>query len=151
MSLTSLFDPCRSPGGDSTFLTPALAKEMPFLATSLLPVLSSTPAAAVQGSGTSAKDSASQSGVSIRKRRRLAASPGGLHWNSAGKNRLRGVAVYSQSQTTVTEEGFWLCSISPHGDVTSARHLASLLRKRPTDASEIRPNNLWLVPVTQNF
>ncbi|XP_038591832.1 ankyrin repeat and fibronectin type-III domain-containing protein 1 isoform X3 [Micropterus salmoides] len=76
--------PLRSPGGDSTFLTPALAKEMPFLATSLLPVLSSTPAAAVQSSGTSAKDSASQSGVSIRKRRRLAASPGGLHWNSAG-------------------------------------------------------------------
>ncbi|XP_069374158.1 ankyrin repeat and fibronectin type-III domain-containing protein 1 isoform X2 [Paralichthys olivaceus] len=59
----------------------SLAKETPFLST---PLLSSTPAAAALSSGTSAGDSASQGGVSIRKRRRLAASPGGLHWNSAG-------------------------------------------------------------------
>ncbi|XP_051274174.1 uncharacterized protein ankfn1 isoform X4 [Dicentrarchus labrax] len=65
--------PLRSSERESTFLTPALGKELPFLATSLLPILSSTPVA-----------SASHSGVSIRKRRRLAASPGGLHWNSAG-------------------------------------------------------------------
>ncbi|XP_073345297.1 ankyrin repeat and fibronectin type-III domain-containing protein 1-like [Pagrus major] len=77
--------PLRSSERESTFLTPALGKEMPFLATSLLPILSSTPtAAAVLSAGTSAGDSASSSGVSIRKRRRLAASPGGLHWNSAG-------------------------------------------------------------------
>ncbi|XP_023274602.1 uncharacterized protein LOC111664305 [Seriola lalandi dorsalis] len=74
----------RSSDKESTFLTPALGREMPFLATPLLPILSSTPTAAVLSSGTSAGDSASQSGVSIRKRRRLAASPGGLHWNSAG-------------------------------------------------------------------
>ncbi|XP_041818616.1 uncharacterized protein ankfn1 isoform X2 [Chelmon rostratus] len=76
--------PLRSSERESTFLTPALGKEMPFLAPSLLPILSSTPAAAALSSGTSAGDSTSQSGVSIRKRRRLAASPGGLHWNSAG-------------------------------------------------------------------
>ncbi|XP_042364093.1 cell wall integrity and stress response component 1-like [Plectropomus leopardus] len=73
--------PLRSSQRDSTFLGPALEKEMPFLATSLLPILSSTPAAAA---ALSAGDSTSSSGVSIRKRRRLAASPGGLHWNSAG-------------------------------------------------------------------
>ncbi|XP_028989721.1 uncharacterized protein ankfn1 isoform X2 [Betta splendens] len=75
---------CSEPGGtvasfrssDCSFLTPALGKELPFLSTPLLPILSSTPAgAAVLRSGM---------GVSIRKRRRLAASPGGLHWNSAG-------------------------------------------------------------------
>ncbi|XP_035002141.1 uncharacterized protein ankfn1 isoform X2 [Hippoglossus stenolepis] len=66
---------------ESTFFSPSLAKETPFLST---PLLSSTPAAAALSSGTSAGDSASQGGVSIRKRRRLAASPGGLHWNSAG-------------------------------------------------------------------
>ncbi|XP_044034197.1 uncharacterized protein ankfn1 isoform X2 [Siniperca chuatsi] len=76
--------PLRSSERESAFLTPALGKEMPFLSTSLLPILSSTPTAAVLSSGTSAGDSTSQSGVSIRKRRRLAASPGGLHWNSAG-------------------------------------------------------------------
>ncbi|XP_076616278.1 ankyrin repeat and fibronectin type-III domain-containing protein 1 isoform X2 [Chaetodon auriga] len=76
--------PLRSSERESTFLTPALGKEMPFLTTSLLPILSSTPAAAALSSGTSAGDSPSHSGVSIRKRRRLAASPGGLHWNSAG-------------------------------------------------------------------
>uniref|UniRef100_UPI0037E7F408 ankyrin repeat and fibronectin type-III domain-containing protein 1 n=1 Tax=Semicossyphus pulcher TaxID=241346 RepID=UPI0037E7F408 len=80
---------CSEPGdtdtphrsSESTFLTPALGKEMPFLTTSLLPILSSTPAAAAE---TTAGDSSSHGGVSIRKRRRLAASPGGLHWNSAG-------------------------------------------------------------------
>ncbi|XP_047183689.1 ankyrin repeat and fibronectin type-III domain-containing protein 1 isoform X2 [Scophthalmus maximus] len=72
--------PPRSSGKESTFFSPEMM-EAPYLAT---PLLSSTPAAAVLSSGTSARDSASQSGVSIRKRRRLAASPGGLHWNSAG-------------------------------------------------------------------
>ncbi|XP_071317823.1 ankyrin repeat and fibronectin type-III domain-containing protein 1 isoform X4 [Trachinotus anak] len=76
--------PLRSSEKESTFLTPALGREMPFLATPLLPILSSTPAAATLSSGMSAGDSASHSGVSIRKRRRLAASPGGLHWNSSG-------------------------------------------------------------------
>ncbi|XP_037610455.1 ankyrin repeat and fibronectin type-III domain-containing protein 1 isoform X2 [Sebastes umbrosus] len=75
--------PLRSLESDSTFLTPALLqKEMSFLATSLLPILSSTPVAAA--AALSAGDSVSRGGVSIRKRRRLAASPGGLHWNSAG-------------------------------------------------------------------
>ncbi|TMS01742.1 hypothetical protein E3U43_017806, partial [Larimichthys crocea] len=68
--------PSRSSERECTFLTPALVKEMPFLATSLLPILSSTPAATVLSPATSAGDSASQSRVSIRKRRRLAASPG---------------------------------------------------------------------------
>ncbi|XP_054455132.1 uncharacterized protein DDB_G0271670-like [Anoplopoma fimbria] len=73
--------PLRSSESDSTFLTPALEKEMPFLATSLLPILSSTPAEA----GASTSSLAAGGGVSVRKRRRrLAASPGGLHWNSAG-------------------------------------------------------------------
>ncbi|XP_035853721.1 uncharacterized protein LOC118494288 [Sander lucioperca] len=71
--------PLRCPERDPTFLTSALGKEMPFLSASLLPVLSSTPMAA-----TVAGDSAPRSGVSVRKRRRLAASPGGLRWNSAG-------------------------------------------------------------------
>ncbi|XP_065806120.1 ankyrin repeat and fibronectin type-III domain-containing protein 1-like [Labrus bergylta] len=61
--------PLRSSEGDSTFLTPALG--------SVLPILSSTPAASRLSSETTV-------GVSIRKKRRLAASPGGLHWNSAG-------------------------------------------------------------------
>ncbi|XP_070787135.1 ankyrin repeat and fibronectin type-III domain-containing protein 1-like, partial [Enoplosus armatus] len=76
--------PLRSSERESTFLTPALRREVPFLATSLLPILSSTPASAVLSSGTSGGHSTSHSGVSVRKRRRLAASPGGLHWNSAG-------------------------------------------------------------------
>ncbi|XP_061782618.1 ankyrin repeat and fibronectin type-III domain-containing protein 1-like [Nerophis lumbriciformis] len=72
--------PDRSPEREAAFLTPALGKETPFLATPLLPILSSTPAAvALMSPG----DSASRGGVSIRKRRRLAASPGGLHWKSA--------------------------------------------------------------------
>ncbi|KAM4524102.1 ankyrin repeat and fibronectin type-III domain-containing protein 1 isoform 2-T2 [Odontesthes bonariensis] len=69
---------------ESTFLSPAW-KDLTFLSTPLLPILSSTPTAASQlSSKTAAGDSASQSGVSIRKRRRLAGSPGGLHWNAAG-------------------------------------------------------------------
>nr|XP_046232842.1 uncharacterized protein ankfn1 isoform X3 [Scatophagus argus] len=76
--------PLRSSERESTFLSSAPGKETPFLAASLLPVLSSTPVAAVLSTGTSAADSTPQTGVSIRKRRRLAASPGGLHWNSAG-------------------------------------------------------------------
>nr|XP_024659346.1 uncharacterized protein LOC101473170 [Maylandia zebra] len=80
----------RSSERDSTFLTPTLTKEATCLSTPLLPILSSTPApppaaAASRSSyGTHAGDSASHSGVSIRKRRRLAASPGGLHWTSSG-------------------------------------------------------------------
>ncbi|XP_049419189.1 uncharacterized protein ankfn1 isoform X1 [Epinephelus fuscoguttatus] len=86
----------KSSDRDSTFLTPALGKEMPFLATSLLPILSSTPAAA-SAAVLSAGDSTSHSGVNIRKRRRLAASPGGLHWNSAGS----------------VQRGFWSPDLSP--------------------------------------
>ncbi|CAB1451523.1 unnamed protein product, partial [Pleuronectes platessa] len=66
---------------ESPVFSSSLAMDTPFLST---PLLSSTPAAAALSSGTSAGDSASQGGVSLRKRRRLAASPGGLHWNSAG-------------------------------------------------------------------
>ncbi|CAI5657985.1 unnamed protein product [Oreochromis niloticus] len=80
----------RSSERDSAFLTPTLTKEATCLSTPLLPILSSTPAhppaaAASRSSyGTQAGDSTSHSGVSIRKRRRLAASPGGLHWTSSG-------------------------------------------------------------------
>ncbi|KAK5850393.1 hypothetical protein PBY51_001277 [Eleginops maclovinus] len=42
------------------------------------PLLSSTPALQSRG------DCPPHSGVSVRKRRRIAASPGGLHWTSAG-------------------------------------------------------------------
>ncbi|XP_054619090.1 uncharacterized protein ankfn1 isoform X2 [Dunckerocampus dactyliophorus] len=70
----------RLPDREATFLTPALGKETPFLVTPLLPILTSTPATAAL---VSAGDSTPQGGVSIRKRRRLAASPGGLHWKSA--------------------------------------------------------------------
>ncbi|XP_042252669.1 uncharacterized protein ankfn1 isoform X3 [Thunnus maccoyii] len=86
--------PLRPSDREATFLTPALGKETPFLVTPLLPILSSTPVAAAAAaaaasaaaltSGMSSGDSASHGGVNIRKRRRLAASPGGLHWNSAG-------------------------------------------------------------------
>ncbi|XP_075996231.1 ankyrin repeat and fibronectin type-III domain-containing protein 1-like isoform X2 [Genypterus blacodes] len=68
---------------DVSFLTPALGKETPFLATPLLPLLSSTPPTTLT-SVTLLGDSAPGGGVSVRKRRRVAASPGGLHWNSAG-------------------------------------------------------------------
>ncbi|XP_008301559.1 ankyrin repeat and fibronectin type-III domain-containing protein 1 [Stegastes partitus] len=74
-------DTLRSSHGDCSFLTPALGKEASFLSTPLLPVLSSTPNVAA---APPAGDSAPHSGVSVRKRRRLAASPGGLHWTSAG-------------------------------------------------------------------
>ncbi|XP_077358640.1 ankyrin repeat and fibronectin type-III domain-containing protein 1 isoform X2 [Festucalex cinctus] len=63
----------RTPERDAAFLAPAaLGKETPFLVTPLLPILSSTPDAAAVG---------------IRKRRRLAACPGGLHWKSTGSLR----------------------------------------------------------------
>uniref|UniRef100_A0A674F6U8 Ankyrin repeat and fibronectin type III domain containing 1 n=1 Tax=Salmo trutta TaxID=8032 RepID=A0A674F6U8_SALTR len=58
---------------EAMFLTPALGREIPFLATPLAPILSSTPC-----------NITPQVGVSVRKRRRLAASPGGLHWTSTG-------------------------------------------------------------------
>ncbi|CAL8284214.1 unnamed protein product [Merluccius merluccius] len=80
------------------FLKAALGKETPFLMTPLLPVLSSTPRSAVGEATTSASamtspssaepasscSSSSQGGVSIRKRRRLAANPGGLRWDAGG-------------------------------------------------------------------
>ncbi|XP_013878805.1 ankyrin repeat and fibronectin type-III domain-containing protein 1 [Austrofundulus limnaeus] len=84
---------CSEPGelrsSESTFLSPSLEKEVTFLSTPLLPILSSTPAptpasASPPDPQPPAGDSASHSSVSIRKRRRLAASPGGLHWTSAG-------------------------------------------------------------------
>lgn len=84
---TLFFNPRRSSDKESTSLTSALGKEIPFLATALVPVLTSTPAAAQLSSGTPAGDSTSQKAVRTRKRRRLAASPGGLHWNSAGEKR----------------------------------------------------------------
>ncbi|MEQ2258087.1 hypothetical protein XENORESO_005383 [Xenotaenia resolanae] len=75
----------RSLERDSSFLTPALGKEVAFLSTPLLPILSSTPAASSEmSSPPTTGDSTSSSCVSVRKRRRLAASPGGLHWNSEG-------------------------------------------------------------------
>ncbi|MED6291571.1 hypothetical protein CHARACLAT_025001 [Characodon lateralis] len=78
----------RSLERDSSFLTPALGKEAAFLSTPLLPILSSTPAASSEmSSPPTTGDSTSSSCVSIRKRRRLAASPGGLHWNSEAKLR----------------------------------------------------------------
>ncbi|XP_041734707.1 uncharacterized protein LOC121568182 [Coregonus clupeaformis] len=58
---------------EAMFLTPALGREIPFLATPFAPILSSTPC-----------NMTPQGGVSVRKRRRLAASPGGLHWTSTG-------------------------------------------------------------------
>ncbi|XP_069573653.1 ankyrin repeat and fibronectin type-III domain-containing protein 1 isoform X1 [Brachyistius frenatus] len=77
--------PLRSSQADSAFLPPALAREVTFLSTPLLPILSSTPAAAsVLCPPAPPTDSTSQNGVNVRKRRRLAASPGGLHWTSAG-------------------------------------------------------------------
>lgn len=77
-----------APHRSSDYLSPALLKEMPFLTTPIAPLLFSTPTSAAvvaPNSGMSAGESLSQGRVSIRKRRRLAASPGGLHWNSAGK------------------------------------------------------------------
>ncbi|XP_061563987.1 ankyrin repeat and fibronectin type-III domain-containing protein 1 isoform X2 [Cololabis saira] len=67
---------------ESSIVPPELGKEAAFLSTPLLPLLSSTPNASPQPP---AGDPALHGGVSVRKRRRLAASPGGLHWNSAGK------------------------------------------------------------------
>ncbi|XP_054860667.1 uncharacterized protein ankfn1 isoform X1 [Amphiprion ocellaris] len=74
-------DALRSSQRDCSFLTPALGKEVSFLSTPLLPILSSTPDAAAAAP---AGDSAPHSSVNVRKRRRLAASPGGLHWTPAG-------------------------------------------------------------------
>ncbi|KAK6301487.1 hypothetical protein J4Q44_G00275400 [Coregonus suidteri] len=74
---------------ETMFLTPALGWETLFLATPLAPILSSTPCnmtpvTSAMTSVTSSGDSASQGRVSVRKRRRLAASPRGLQWNSTG-------------------------------------------------------------------
>ncbi|XP_058476241.1 ankyrin repeat and fibronectin type-III domain-containing protein 1 isoform X1 [Solea solea] len=68
---------------DFTSFTPSLGKGTPFVSTPHLPLLSSTPTDVP----VPARDSASQSG--IRKRRRLAASPGGLHWNCAASSVQR--------------------------------------------------------------
>ncbi|KAF0025950.1 hypothetical protein F2P81_022831 [Scophthalmus maximus] len=70
--------------------------------------------AAVLSSGTSARDSASQSGVSIRKRRRLAASPGGLHWNSAGETE------HVLRLTGSVQREFWSPDLSPGSEVSVA-------------------------------
>lgn len=70
-----------------------LVKGMPSLATPPAPLHSSTPSSTVQGSVSSAADS--QGGANIRKRRRLAANPGGLHWNSAGKLTVQDFSVQS--------------------------------------------------------
>ncbi|CAJ1081394.1 uncharacterized protein ankfn1 isoform X2 [Xyrichtys novacula] len=67
---------CSEPGESRTHRS---SEEMLFL-----PILSSTPAAPPAAETTVGDSSTSHGGVSIRKRRRLAASPGGLHWNSAG-------------------------------------------------------------------
>ncbi|CAL8302668.1 unnamed protein product [Lota lota] len=77
--------PDRHQGNEVAFLKAALGTETPFLMTPLFPILSSTPCSAVGTAmiSTSAKTSTS-GGVSVRKRRRLAASPGGLHWNAGG-------------------------------------------------------------------
>ncbi|XP_056152661.1 ankyrin repeat and fibronectin type-III domain-containing protein 1-like [Lampris incognitus] len=79
----------RPPEKEATFLTPAREEASQFLTTPLHPILSSTPydvtpIATSVTSGTSSVDSASQGGANVRKRRRIAASPGGLHWNAAG-------------------------------------------------------------------
>ncbi|XP_023805579.1 uncharacterized protein LOC105353815 [Oryzias latipes] len=82
---------CSEPGDtdklfrEYTFLSSSVGKEDMFLSTPFLPNMSSTPSAvSEQSSKPSAPDSTSRSSVIIKKRRRLAASPGGLHWNSAG-------------------------------------------------------------------
>ncbi|KAK9530926.1 hypothetical protein VZT92_012399 [Zoarces viviparus] len=79
--------PLRSLESDSPFLPPSPGEEM-----LLLPLLSSTPVAAGDSSPFSPP-----TGVSVKKRRRLAASPGGLHWNSAG----------------LVQRGFWSPDPSP--------------------------------------
>ncbi|CAB1338557.1 unnamed protein product, partial [Coregonus sp. 'balchen'] len=78
---------------ETMFLTPALGWETLFLATPLAPILSSTPCnmtpvTSAMTSVTSSGDSASQGRVSVRKRRRLAASPRGLQWNSTGRGTV---------------------------------------------------------------
>ncbi|KAM3592441.1 uncharacterized protein V6R79_018908 [Siganus canaliculatus] len=89
--------PLRLSERGSAPITPVLGQDGPSLATPPLPLLTSTPAAAGLGS------SASQSGVSVRKRRRLAASPGGLRWTSAGS----------------VQRDFWSPDLSP-GSATAA-------------------------------
>ncbi|XP_068585279.1 ankyrin repeat and fibronectin type-III domain-containing protein 1-like [Cebidichthys violaceus] len=71
--------PLRSLESDSPFLPPSLGEEM-----LLLPLLSSTPAAAGDSSPFPPPAATTGVGVGVRKRRRLAASPGGLHWTSTG-------------------------------------------------------------------
>lgn len=112
--LILLFGLRRSSERESSFLTPALGKEMPFLATPLIPALSSTPAAALLASDMSSADSAPQSSVSIRKRRRLAASPGGLHWTSTGEKRfLAATGQWKKSSIFLTSRGqhYLVCKV----------------------------------------
>lgn len=92
----SPFHPCRSSERESTFATPSLGKDVQFVSTPLLPITTSTPAAASAGA-------AHRSRAGTRKRRRLAASPGGLHWNAAGEvNNMLAVWTTSKLQVTLT-------------------------------------------------
>ncbi|KAM9425570.1 ankyrin repeat and fibronectin type-III domain-containing protein 1 isoform 2-T3 [Pholidichthys leucotaenia] len=94
-ALDSRLSICSEPGDTSTslrsslrdaasFLSPPLLREASFASTPLLSILSSTPNDAAPAPPSMVGNSTPRSGVNIRKRRRLAASPGGLHWNSAG-------------------------------------------------------------------
>ncbi|XP_029933769.1 ankyrin repeat and fibronectin type-III domain-containing protein 1 isoform X4 [Myripristis murdjan] len=74
---------------DASLLSSVLGRDASFL--------TSTPDAAALASAASAGDGALGGGVSVRKRRRLAASPGGLHWNAAGS----------------VQRDFWTSDLSP--------------------------------------
>ncbi|KAI3365237.1 hypothetical protein L3Q82_010124 [Scortum barcoo] len=126
--------PLRSSEGESTFLMPALEKEVPFLTTPLLPILSSTPAASALSCGTSAGDSTSHSGVNIRKRRRLAASPGGLHWTSAGKDGLNRASLVSFVQVRCRETSGHLIGLLCRG---GTRQQVDELEAEPEEAAGV--------------
>ncbi|XP_077594883.1 ankyrin repeat and fibronectin type-III domain-containing protein 1 isoform X1 [Stigmatopora nigra] len=98
-------DESRTPERSAAFLAPALGKESPFLATPLLPILSSTPHAA-------AAALVSPGAVSIRKRRRLAASPGGLHLSTGSLHQH----FWSPDPDEEQEDG-------PVGQLTRSQHL----------------------------
>ncbi|KAL0964873.1 hypothetical protein UPYG_G00330230 [Umbra pygmaea] len=87
--LTGRTDPPSSPLEEAIFLTPSLGQKTLSVAKPLAPIVTSAPCdpipiTATMTSVISTGDSASQGGVCVRKRRRLAASPGGLRWNSSG-------------------------------------------------------------------
>ncbi|XP_018616903.1 ankyrin repeat and fibronectin type-III domain-containing protein 1 isoform X2 [Scleropages formosus] len=68
----------RPPEGDTPFLSPPTMAPQSSRSPSPIPMGSPVPSS-LDSSGSSV-----QGGVSVRKRRRLAASPGGLRWNSSG-------------------------------------------------------------------